>query len=132
VDHVRSGIAVGHRIHVERVDLIDRALETIGGGFEDAQQRLAITLRRDGRDSTIEVQSPEEIPLMPRACAICGKTAAFGSNVSHSKVHTHRRFDANLHSALINGEKLLVCTRCRRDQTKNARMARKRERAKAR
>jgi len=72
------------------------------------------------------------MPLMPRACAICGKTAAFGSNVSHSKVHTHRRFDANLHPAIINGEKLLVCTRCRRDQTKNARMARKRERAKAR
>ncbi|TMG36661.1 MAG: 50S ribosomal protein L28 [Chloroflexi bacterium] len=36
---------------------------------------------------------------MPRACAICGKTAAFGYNVSHSKVHTHRRFDANLHPA---------------------------------
>jgi ribosomal protein L28 len=69
---------------------------------------------------------------MPRACAICGKTAAFGSNVSHSKVHTHRRFDANLHKSIIAGEKLLVCTRCRRNQTKDARMAKKRERAKAR
>ena len=69
---------------------------------------------------------------MPRACAICGKTAAFGSNVSHSKVHTKRRFDANLHKSLIAGEKLLVCTRCRRDQTKDARMAKKREKAKAR
>jgi len=68
---------------------------------------------------------------MPRACAICGKTATFGSNVSHSKVHTRRRFDANLHAAIIKGEKLLVCTRCRRDQTKDARMAKKRERAKA-
>ena len=43
---------------------------------------------------------------MPRACAICGKTAAYGYNVSHSKVHTHRRFDANLHPAVIDGVKL--------------------------
>jgi len=70
--------------------------------------------------------------LMPRACAICGKTAAFGSAVSHSKVHTKRRFDANLHVSMVAGEKLLICTRCRRDQTKDARMAKKRERAKVR
>ena len=69
---------------------------------------------------------------MPRACAICGKTATYGSNVSHSKVHTRRRFDANLHPAMIGGTKLLVCTRCRRDQTKTARMAQKRAKAKAR
>ncbi|MDP9246173.1 MAG: 50S ribosomal protein L28 [Chloroflexota bacterium] len=62
---------------------------------------------------------------MPRACAICGKSAAFGSNVSHSKVHTRRRFDANLHTAMIDGTKLLVCTRCRRTTTKPARMAKK-------
>lgn len=62
---------------------------------------------------------------MPRACAICGKSAAFGSNVSHSKVHTARRFDANLHAAVIGGEKLLVCTRCMRTATKPARMAKK-------
>ena len=66
---------------------------------------------------------------MPRACANCGKTAAYGYNVSHSKVHTHRRFGANLHPAMLGGEKVLLCTRCRRDQTKDARMARKRERA---
>ena len=66
---------------------------------------------------------------MPRACAICGKSAAFGSNVSHSKVHTRRRFDANLHVTLVKGDKLLVCSRCRRTQTKDARMAKKREKA---
>ncbi|MBI2773084.1 MAG: 50S ribosomal protein L28 [Chloroflexi bacterium] len=66
---------------------------------------------------------------MPRACAICGKHAAFGSNVSHSKVHTHRRFDVNLQSVLVKGEKLLLCTRCRRDLTKDARMAQKKARA---
>jgi ribosomal protein L28 len=47
-------------------------------------------------------------------------------------VHTRRRFDANLHTAIIKGDKMLVCSRCRRDQTKDARMARKREKAKAR
>ncbi|CAN5202850.1 hypothetical protein BH18CHL2_BH18CHL2_09970 [soil metagenome] len=62
---------------------------------------------------------------MPRACALCGKSAGFGSNVSHSKVHTRRRFDANLHAALIGGTKLLVCTRCKRTQTKDARLAKK-------
>ena len=66
---------------------------------------------------------------MPRACAICGKSAAFGSNVSHSKVHTRRRFDANLHTGMIDGQKMLVCSRCRRTQTKDARMAKKKERA---
>ncbi len=62
---------------------------------------------------------------MPRACAQCGKSAGFGSNVSHSKVHTRRRFDANLHTALIDGKRLLMCTRCQRTRTKGARMAKK-------
>ena len=62
---------------------------------------------------------------MPRACAICGKSAAFGSNVSHSKVHTARRVDANLHAAVINGEKLLVCTRFPRTASKPAGTAKK-------
>jgi ribosomal protein L28 len=66
---------------------------------------------------------------MPRACAICGKHAAFGSNVSHSKVHTQRRFDVNLQSALVDGQKLLICTRCRRTLSKDARMAQKKARA---
>jgi ribosomal protein L28 len=66
---------------------------------------------------------------MPRACAICGKQAAYGSNVSHSKVHTHRRFDVNLHTAVVDGQKLLICTRCRRTQTKAARMAQKKAKA---
>jgi len=66
---------------------------------------------------------------MPRACAICGKHATFGHNVSHSKVHTHRRFDANLQSAIVDGQRLLVCTRCRRTLTKDARLAQKRAKA---
>lgn len=66
---------------------------------------------------------------MARACAICGKTATYGSNVSHSKVHTRRRFDVNLHSAVVAGDKVLICTRCRRTQTKAARMAAKKAKA---
>lgn len=66
---------------------------------------------------------------MARACAICGKTATYGSNVSHSKVHTRRRFDVNLHSAVVGGDKVLICTRCRRTQTKAARMAAKKAKA---
>lgn len=62
---------------------------------------------------------------MPRACAICAKHAQYGYNVSHSKVHTHRRFDVNLQSALVDGKKLLICTRCRRTLTKDARIAEK-------
>lgn len=66
---------------------------------------------------------------MPRACEICGKTATYGSNVSHSKVHTHRRFDANLQHTILDGKKMLVCTRCRRTATKTARMAQKKAKA---
>ncbi len=66
---------------------------------------------------------------MPRACALCSKSAAFGHNVSHSKVHTNRRFSANLHTSMVKGEKLLLCTRCLRTQTKGARMAKKAEKA---
>src|SRR5438445_11462878 len=69
---------------------------------------------------------PLEMPAMPRACAICGKTAAYGYKVSDSKVHTHRRFDANRHPAMINGVRLLVWTRCRRTQTRDERVAEER------
>jgi large subunit ribosomal protein L28 len=70
---------------------------------------------------------------MARACEICGKQAAYGSNVSHSKVHTVRRFDANLQSVIVDGQKRLLCTRCRRTLTKDARMAEKKaKRARAR
>jgi hypothetical protein len=37
VEHVRAGVPVGHRIHVERVHLVDRALQAFGGGLEDAK-----------------------------------------------------------------------------------------------
>ena len=41
-------------------------------------------------------------------CVICDKKAVAGSNVSHSQVHTKRKFKPNLQK--VNG--LLLCTRC--------------------
>jgi large subunit ribosomal protein L28 len=57
-------------------------------------------------------------------CDLCDKSLQWGSNVSHSKRHTNRRWVANVHPAriLVNGEykRLNVCTRCLRTQNKAA------------
>ncbi len=57
-------------------------------------------------------------------CDICGKTATFGHNVSHSKLRTNRRWGPNIQSAVVvvNGEpkRLNLCTRCLRTQHKIA------------
>jgi len=61
---------------------------------------------------------------MAQRCAICGKGPQYGHHVSHSKVHTKRRFMPNLHKArvTIDGrtQTALVCTRCLRTQAKSA------------
>jgi ribosomal protein L28 len=41
-------------------------------------------------------------------CTICEKTARSGSAVSHSQIHTKRRFKPNLQK--VNG--LILCTKC--------------------
>ena len=41
-------------------------------------------------------------------CTLCKKGAVSGSQVSHSQIHTKRKFKANLQK--VNG--LLLCTRC--------------------
>lgn len=55
---------------------------------------------------------------MARVCAICGRGAMSGSNVSHSQKVTKRRFKVNLQPVrvTIDGKikKILVCTRCLR------------------
>ncbi|OQB06011.1 MAG: 50S ribosomal protein L28 [bacterium ADurb.Bin212] len=43
-------------------------------------------------------------------CAICDKKAVSGSNVSHSQVHTKRKFKPNLQK--VNG--IVLCTKCLR------------------
>ncbi|MGH7609418.1 MAG: 50S ribosomal protein L28 [Candidatus Dormibacteria bacterium] len=63
---------------------------------------------------------------MAKRCDICGKGPVAGSNVSHSKVHTRRRFLPNLVHAHIaprgggSPQRMRVCTRCLRTATKSA------------
>ncbi|MCK5577268.1 MAG: 50S ribosomal protein L28 [Dehalococcoidales bacterium] len=60
-------------------------------------------------------------------CDLCGKSAQFGHNVSHSKRHTNRSWLPNIHPAslIIDGKKtrISLCTRCLRTQNKLARSA---------
>ena len=69
-------------------------------------------------------EAPKKTKTMAQRCAICGKGPQYGHNVSHSKVHTKRRFMPNLHKArvTIDGrtQTALVCTRCLRTQAKSA------------
>ncbi len=55
-------------------------------------------------------------------CDICGRTPMFGENVSHSKQHTNRRFNTNVHAATIvvagKAKHVKLCTRCLRTQNK--------------
>ncbi|MFN2582203.1 MAG: 50S ribosomal protein L28 [Candidatus Dormibacteria bacterium] len=59
---------------------------------------------------------------MSQRCEVCGKRPMTGNNVSHSKVHTKRRFMPNLQTAhiTIKGrvQRATVCTRCLRTQAK--------------
>jgi large subunit ribosomal protein L28 len=59
---------------------------------------------------------------MSQRCDLCGKGPMVGNNVSHSKVHTRRRFMPNLHDTKVtlNGKtvKARLCTRCIRTQSK--------------
>jgi large subunit ribosomal protein L28 len=65
---------------------------------------------------------------MARACAVCGKVSMGGYNAQSSgmnRVRAHRRYQPNLQPLVISlsGEqrKALVCTRCRRTLSKQAR-----------
>lgn len=49
-------------------------------------------------------------------CTICDKKAVSGCNVSHSQVHTKRRFKPNLQK--ING--ITLCTKCLRSIRRTA------------
>lgn len=53
-------------------------------------------------------------------CANCGKTSVTGSNVSHSVVHTKRRFHPNLQYARVGGKRVQICMRCKRTLRKQA------------
>jgi ribosomal protein L28 len=65
---------------------------------------------------------------MARTCALCGKVAMGGFNPQSSgmnRVRAHRRYQPNLQTLAVveNGvvTRLLVCTRCKRTQTRKTR-----------
>ena len=62
---------------------------------------------------------------MSQQCDICGKVPVSGNNVSHSKVHTKRRFSPNLQNATLVREgrkqRVRACTRCLRTLVKTPR-----------
>ena len=86
------------------------------------QRRILVRTNRHVRVSLTTVLPGKS---MSQRCEICGKRPMAGNNVSHSKVHTKRRFMPNLHAAHILREgrlqKARVCTRCLRTQAKAAR-----------
>ncbi len=57
-------------------------------------------------------------------CEMCGKSAQFGHNVSHSKRRTNRDWLPNIQkvTVVIDGrpQKMHLCTRCLRNQAKAA------------
>ena len=57
-------------------------------------------------------------------CEMCGKSAQFGHNVSHSKRRTNRNWLPNIQkvTVVIDGQpkKMRLCTRCLRTQSKAA------------
>jgi ribosomal protein L28 len=65
---------------------------------------------------------------MARSCAICGKISMDGFNAQSSgmnRVRAHRRFNVNLQQTTIQqggkSVKMLVCTRCQRTMSREAR-----------
>ena len=55
---------------------------------------------------------------MSKVCAICGRGAQTGNQVSHSNVKTLRKFSINLQTKKVNGVKKNVCTRCVKTMSK--------------
>ena len=54
--------------------------------------------------------------IMSRVCAVCGKKAMSGHNVSHSNVKTNRTFGVNVQKVSVNIDgkesKEYLCTKC--------------------
>ncbi|HCP08637.1 MAG TPA: 50S ribosomal protein L28 [Candidatus Moranbacteria bacterium] len=55
---------------------------------------------------------------MSKVCAICGRGASTGHQVSHSNVKTLRKFSINLQTKKINGVRKKVCTKCVKTMSK--------------
>ncbi|MGP1441611.1 MAG: 50S ribosomal protein L28 [Anaerovoracaceae bacterium] len=53
---------------------------------------------------------------MSKKCEICGKGQVTGNRVSHSNIHTKRKWNPNIQTVRVNDNgtvrKMNVCTRC--------------------
>ncbi len=53
---------------------------------------------------------------MSKKCEICGKGQVTGNQVSHSNIHTKRKWNPNIQTVRVNDNgtvrKMNVCTRC--------------------
>ena len=53
---------------------------------------------------------------MSKKCEICGKVQVSGNTVSHSNIHTRRKWNPNIQTVRVNENgtvrKINVCTRC--------------------
>ena len=53
---------------------------------------------------------------MSKKCEICGKAQVTGNQVSHSNIHTKRKWNPNIQTVRVNDNgtvrKMNVCTRC--------------------
>src|SRR5204862_651682 len=80
--HVAARVAIGKRIHIERIDLGRLTSESRGRGLDDAQEGASVPPCYDGRNLAQQFHIPtRRSTAMPRACSICGKHAAYGYNV---------------------------------------------------
>ena len=63
-------------------------------------------------------QTSKEVRQMSRKCEVCGKGQTSGNTVSHSNIHTKRKWNANIQTVRINDNgrvrKASVCTSCLR------------------
>ena len=51
---------------------------------------------------------------MSRTCAVCGRGKMDGKTVSHANNKAPRKYNLNLQEAEVNGEKVKVCTKCKK------------------
>ena len=53
---------------------------------------------------------------MSKKCEICGKGQVTGNRVSHSNIHTKRKWNPNIQTVRVNDNgtvrKMNICTRC--------------------
>jgi large subunit ribosomal protein L28 len=123
--HVGAGVAVGHRVHVERVEFVLMGAERVPVGRHDPSQvpRRQLLQDRHGWDRTAptaildrSIRSASKGSVMASVCEVCGKKPQFGMRISHSHRRTKRRWNPNVQKvrAVVNGapKRLHVCTAC--------------------